>query len=232
VRVEVALAILAVGCGVPVDIGVLEDTTSGGSSGLVTDDATLTDSMTGPVVMTSVEMTSTTTVDSDSEDPPPPVQHDFALVEGPAVDTSTGGEEDTGGGGEMTTTVGTSASSTTGDTGPDDFEPGTLRIYATTGTATCDDPFGVEPCPATWTYRFSLPPDQQFVGASGRLEDNDGFATEVGGELVDCSFGGGSLFGSFEITAIDDTHVAGRMFDLEVTMWETEVVFDAAICPE
>lgn len=219
----VMLLAIAIGCGVPVDIGMLDGTGTSGSSGLVTDDATLTDSMTGPQPTTLM----TSDASSESGDPPPPVRHDFATIEGPAVDT--GGDTETGSG-TAGTSASTSATSTSGTDSGDGPEPGTLDITATTGTASCEDPFGSNPCPATWTYSFDLPPELQFVGAAGLLEDFGGFATEVGEEPSECSFGGGSLSGRFEITAIDETHVAGRMFELSPTMWETEIDFDAVIC--
>jgi len=225
VRIEVVVVAIVGGCGVPVDIGVLDGTgaTTDGSSGPVPDDATLTESMTGP------EPTMSMTADSSSEsaDPPPTTRHDFAIIEGPAVDT--GGETDTGSG-TASTSASTSATSTSGTDSGDGPEVGTLDITATTGTASCEDPFGINPCPATWTYSFFLPPELQFVGAAGLIEDVGGSFTEVGEEPSECSFGGGSLGGRFEITAIDETHVAGRMFELEPTMWETEVDFDAVIC--
>jgi hypothetical protein len=215
-RREVVLLLVLVGCGVPVDIGMLDETSgNSGSSGPVTDDATLTDSMTG--------QQPTSEVTSDTEEPPLPLgRRDFARVEGAVTGT---GEAETGG-----TSASTSATSTS-ETGAGDPVPlGTLDITATTGNATCDDPFAANPCPATWTYSFTLPPELQFVGAAGRLEDAGGFFSEVGEAPVDCSFGGGTLMGNFEITAIDETHVAGRMFDLAPTMWETAIVFDAPIC--
>lgn len=212
---------IVIGCGVPVDVGMLDGSTGGSTTTDSDASFTATDGMTGPGP-TSEPMTESS---SEGDDPPPTVEHAFAIRFGDLPDV--GSESETGG-----SSASTSASSTT--TGETDSGGGSdadaLLIRATTGLATCEDPFGIEPCPATWTYGFKLPLELQFVGAAGRLEDVDGFMAEVGGAPVDCSFGGGSLFGNYEITAIDATHVAGRMFDLELTMWETEVDFDAPKC--
>lgn len=211
----VVLAMLAA-CGVPVDIGVLDDGSSSepGSSGAVSIGPE-------PDLPTSSEVTTLEpTSESDTDVAPPPVRHDFAMRFADLPEVG-GGSTDTGG---------SSASSTTGDTDVGDTDPDALVIRATTGFATCEDPYGQLPCPAAWTYGFALPPALQFVGATGRLEEHAGLVMETGPELVDCGFGGGTLLGSFEITAIDDTHVAGRMFDLELTDLETEVAFDAPLC--
>lgn len=212
-----------IACGVPVDVGMLDGSTGGSSSTDPDASVTATQGMTGPG-MTTLPMTESSS--SEGDDPPPAIQHDFAIRFGDLPDV---GESDSDSGGSSAST--SASSTTTGETdsgGPTDADA--LLVRATTGLATCQDPFGIEPCPATWTYGFKLPVELQFVGAAGRLEDVDGFMAEVFGEAPDCGFGGGTLSGNYEITAIDATHVAGRMFDLELTMWETEVVFDAPRC--
>jgi hypothetical protein len=170
-------------------------------------------------MMTSDTSTSVPPTETDTEDPPPPVQHDFAIRFSDHPEVGTG--SDSGG---------SSASGTTGDT---DIDPDTLVIFATTGVANCGDPFGfgVGDCEPSTSYSFDLPPELQFVGAAGRLEDHNGilsFSGELDGE---CFGGAGNLTGNFEIAVIDGTRVAGRMFDIDTIDAPPTIDFDAERCP-
>ncbi len=216
-RVALATACAGLGgCGVPVDIGLLD----GGGTSLASAEVTTIDETVGPGP-TSQGMTESS---SESGEPLPPLRHDFALRFADLPDVGSDTTGNTGGG--------SSASTSAGETGSGETDPDALVIRATTGLATCEDPFGLLPCPLAWTYGFNLPPELQFVGAAGQLEDLNGFMAETGEGAVDCSFGGGTLIGRFEITAFDPTHVAGRMFDLEGTGFGTDVPFDAVRCSD
>ncbi len=200
--------VLVLGCALPVKVGALDEGTEPGTSTFAT---------VGPTESTTDPQESSS---SGPDDPPPTIRHDYAIrfADLPDVDV---GESDA------------SASDVGGTDTGSPFDPDSLAITASIGVDTCDDPYGGLPCPNTWKVGFNLPPELQVVGATGSLEDHNGFAFESG-ELHpegDCSGGGGSLLGKFEITAIDATHVAGRLTELELQPFdETELAFDAARC--
>ncbi len=215
--IRIAATMVLGGCGVPIDIGVLADTavstgTTSTTSSTVSDSAGSSSSSGDPI---------TPATETSTGDPPVPMRSDFAIrfADLPSVGSETG--SGSAGGGEAT-----------GDPSGGDSDPDALVIFATTGFGTCDEPYGQLPCPAAWTVGFTLPPALQFEGATGLLdfEVNAGFSETFGDDPLDCGFGGGSLNGRFEITAIDDIHVAGRMFDLDLTSAGPEVVFDAIRC--
>lgn len=211
-----------VACGIPVDIGTLEGGTTAVSDSVsvsVSDSVSDSASESSTGVATSDSSTSVPPTETDTEDPPPPVQHDFAIRFGDLPDVGNG-----------TDSGGSSASGTTGDL---DIDLDTLVIRVTTGTASCADPFGADSdeCETSTTYGFNLPPELQFVGATGRLEDHEG-AVSLSGELDgECIGGGGTLAGNFEIAVIDGTRVAGRMFDIDTIDAPPSIDFDAQRCP-
>lgn len=216
-RLAAAAVPWLVACGLPVDIGTLDGGTTSASVSVSDSDSVSGSSTGGSTTIPSDTSTSVPPTETDTEDPPPQVQHDFAIRLGDLPDVGTGSES--------------GGSSASGSTGEMDLDPDTLLIRATTGPASCADPFGVGDCEPAWTYGFGLPPALQFVGATGRLEDHDGvlsFSDKLDGE---CLGGGGTLVGNFEISAIDGTRVVGRMFDLDSPDAQGPIAFDAPRCP-
>jgi hypothetical protein len=209
---------VVLGCGFPVKVGELDalgDTTSSGET---------TFDPTDPASS------------SESGDPPPPAfRHDYAIRFGDLPDVDA-----TGSGSSLGSTAdgGSSADGGSGEGGSsggglgDPFDDDALVITATIGADTCEEPYGGLSCGEQWKVSFNLPPELQVVGAAGSLEDVNGFLFESGPLDNDgeCFGGGGSLLGQFEITAIDDTRVSGRLFELEVAPFGTELDFDAPRC--
>lgn len=197
----------ALGCGIPVKVGTLDD--AGGTTG-----ATLeTGTDTGEVLESS------TTQDSDTG---VIERREYAIRHGDLPDVGTGSEDG-----------GSSASGS--DTG-DGIDPDTLHVSITTGESTCEDPYGNIPCGDRWEVSIALPPELQTAGAAGSLDEVNGFFYETlelgGGGPDDCGQGGGTLEGSFEITSIDDSEVRGRLFDLGhgSDVIPTEIEFAAPRC--
>lgn len=206
-----------VACGIPVDIGTLDGGTTAVSDSVSVSDSISDSTPSSSDGATSDSSTSVPPTETDTEDPPPPVQHDFAIRFGDLPDVGTG-----------TDSGGSSASGTTGDL---DIDPDTLLIIATTGVADCGDPFAVGDCSPSTTYGFNLPPELQFIGATGRLEDHNGVLSFNGSQDGECVGGGGTLAGNFEIVVIDGTRVAGRMFDIDAIDAPPTIDFDALRCP-
>jgi hypothetical protein len=205
---RIALVVLAVamGCALPVKVGEIADTTGASL------DTSSSSSSSGPPDVSS---------SSETGDPPLPDRHDYAIRFADLPDIDPTG---------MSTTAGSGDGGTSG--GPP-FDPDSLVVTATLGFDTCDDPYGSLPCGDRWSVSFNLPPELQIVGATGRLEDHNGFVAETGplGQPGDeCSGGGGSLLGTFEITAIDADHVAGKLRELELAPFGTQLDFDAPRC--
>lgn len=212
--------VLAVGCGVPVDLGGV-DTSGGGSTSASTSDDPVTSmeaSSVGDGTSTSgnSSMSSTGTGIGETE-APIGEQRDIAQRYSDLPDVGSGGESS---GNQSSGSEGTGGST----------DPNALVITATTGPASCGEPDPVSPCPNAWTYRFVLPPELQMVGGNGELGDVGGTFTQSEGVDGECGFGGGTVEGRFEITFIDDTRVVGRMFELQAIIGASEVAFDAPIC--
>ncbi len=194
-------------CGVQVDLGAYDGsttavTTTDDRPGSSSSDATVASSSSGDTNM-------------------PGMQDDMAILVGDLP--STGGS-DTG----ANTSIGSG-----GESGELDAldAPDTLEIQSGNFPQSCADPYGGLPTCGGWSVGFRLPLAEQFVGATGSLADHRGGFVETSPGSSDCSFGGGSLIGNFEITAIDDTIVSGRLTDLELFSGGAEVEFDAPRCP-
>lgn len=197
---------LVAGCAMPVKVGEVAETTG---------NTTIT-----PGSESSSDTPGGSSSSETGDDPPPAVRHDYAIRFGDLPELDSTGNTSMGSGGDDGTT-----------TGGDPFGPDALLVTATLGLDTCEDPYGELPCGERWSVSFNLPPDLQVVGATGRLEDINGFLFSTGPLRPegDCSGGGGSLVGTFEITAIDDIHVVGRLGELELAPF-TELDFDAPRC--
>jgi hypothetical protein len=209
---RLVVLVLLAGCALPVKVGEVDDASTTGNTTIAP--ATETDNDT-PGVVTSSSSSET------GDDPPPAVRHDYAIRFGDLPELDSTGN----------TSMGSGGSGDEGTSGGDPFDPDALLVTATLGLDTCEDPYGSLPCGDLWNVSFNLPPDLQFVGATGRLEDINGNFFETGPMRPegDCSGGGGSLLGTFEITEIDATHVAGRLRELELAPF-TELDFDAPRC--
>lgn len=195
-------------CGVQVDLGAYD-----GSTTVV---MTTTDEPPG-----SSSSDATVASSSSGDTNLPGMQDDMAILVG---DLPSSGGSDTG----ANTSVGSGGES--GDLDALDA-PDTLEIQSGNFPQSCADPYGGLPTCGGWSVGFRLPLAEQFVGATGALSDHRGGVVETSPGSGDCGFGGGSLIGNFEITAIDDTSVAGRLTDLELFSAGTEIEFVAPRCP-
>jgi len=135
----------------------------------------------------------------------------------PAPDDDTGGT--------------TSGSSGGGEPG---IDPNTLYIYLSSQGMVCADPHSTLECGNQWRVTIGIPPELQQVGilplsTPGLLA----YATSTSADHGDgtCGWGGGSFMdGTLEITAIDDTHVAGVLADTWGWDFDADGAFDAARC--
>jgi hypothetical protein len=202
-RIALVVVALAMGCALPVKVGEIADTTGTSLDASSSSSSGLPDASS-----------------STGDDPPPAMRHDYAIRFADLPDIDPTG---------MSTTAGSGDGGTSG--GPS-FDPDSLVVTATLGLDTCEDPYGPLPCGDRWSVSFNLPPELQIVGATGQLEDHNGFVSETGPMRPegDCSGGGGSLLGTFEITELDADHVAGQLRELELAPFGTELDFDAARC--
>lgn len=143
--------------------------------------------------------------------PPPPVQHAYAIRFGdlPPIDV---GETDTGGSG-----------------GGTEIDPDTLLVVITTGPDDCDDPWAALAC-GQWTIHFSLPPGTE-PGSYALFPDLNGGTTATGpaDEIGECWWGGGTLEGTVELTAVEGT-VVGRIHDAQSFDFDANVEFSATLC--
>ncbi len=124
---------------------------------------------------------------------------------------------------------GPGGSSSVGGAGPD---PATLYIAVGKNPQICADPFGYEGCDY-WRVSVNLPPALQQVGTI-LLSDPSvisyasvGGPDEGGGQ---CYGGGGSIEGTLEITAIDDTHVEGILSGIDTAEFDANGPFYAERC--
>ncbi len=127
-------------------------------------------------------------------------------------------------------------SGTSGTTDGGELDPGTLMVKLSNQTFTCADPEATLPCGKLWEVTIVIPPEFQSPGVFN-LVGNDvrGVAIETGaGQGEDCSFGGGSFDATFQILAIDDKTVQGRLCNVAHSFFESdpdlEGTFTAARC--
>lgn len=142
----------------------------------------------------------------ESQIPPPP-----------PPDTTTGGSSGTGG---------------------DPPSPQTLHVRLSDQALSCKDPEAILQCGPHWGVSITIPPEFQTPGLyhlTGPDVLGIGFETgadEGGGQ---CSFGAGTFSASFELIAIDDTEVSGRLCHVEgpipFNFAELEGSFVAPRCP-
>jgi hypothetical protein len=131
---------------------------------------------------------------------------------------------------DTTTTTG-------GSSGGGELDPGTLLLKLSDQAFTCADPDALLGCGAHWSVTIVIPPEFQSPGVFNLLgQDVRGVASESGaGGGQDCSFGIGSFDATFEILAIDDKTVQGRLCHVNSPFFETdpqlEGTFDALRCP-
>ncbi len=209
-RPALAIAAIILGaCGVPVDVGALD---GGVGSTTGRPDA----SSTGASGSSSGMVASGSSESGEITAP----RHLAIRV----ADLPSGGGTGTG------SSAGSSAGgdATAGDTNDD---PDALQLISGNYAVACDDPYGGMPGCNAWQLGFRLPPELQQVGATGSVFDHYGAFSETTGGVGECGFGGGSLEGSFEITAIDADHVAGRLTGLVGPTGFVTLEFDAPRCP-
>jgi len=178
--------------------------------------------------------TSTTTPDTGDTDPPDPVDPPVPCE---GVATPLAG---------ITTTIGylksqipprpdPTGGSTGTSTGGGELEPGTLFVKLSDQAFTCADPNASIDCGPHWEVTIVIPPEFQTPGIHNLLgQDVRGSASESsGGE--GCSFGGGSFSATFEILAIDDETVSGRLCNVDDLFSfndpQLEGSFTATRCP-
>ena len=119
--------------------------------------------------------------------------------------------------------------------GGDELEPGTLFVKLSDQAFTCADPNALLDCGPHWEVTIVIPPEFQTPGIHNLLgQDVRGTAVESsGGE--GCSFGGGSFGATFEILAIDDEIVSGRLCNVDDFFGfndpQLEGSFTATRCP-
>lgn len=104
---------------------------------------------------------------------------------------------------------------TSGSSGGGEPDPATLYVRLSDQKASCVDPQASLPCGEHWEVTIAIPPEFQSPGVFNLLgQDVSGSASETGpvnGNNDDCAFGGGSFGATFEILAIDDQSVTGRL---------------------
>ncbi len=130
-------------------------------------------------------------------------------------------------------TTGTGGSSSGGG----ELDPGTLFIKLSDQNFTCAEPNALLTCGPHWSVTIVIPPEFQSPGVFNLLgQDVRGVASETGaGAGEDCSFGGGSFDATFQILAIDDQTVEGRLCNVNDLFFDTdpqlEGSFSATRCP-
>jgi hypothetical protein len=112
-------------------------------------------------------------------------------------------------------------------------DPQALVIDFATLPETCGQPSPVLPCGEHASITLILAPEHQAVGTYVLFEQVDAFSTATGpmrDDPEDCWWGGGTLSGMLEITAIDEHHIEGRLFDTDAFDFDANVSFDVPIC--
>jgi hypothetical protein len=125
---------------------------------------------------------------------------------------------------------GTTVASSSGG-GPD---PNWLYIAISSTLESCTDPFAAEPCGDNYRVSLGIPPALQQVGTIA-LNDPSliSYFSWSGPEdgPGQCPGGGGSFIeGELEITAIDNTHVAGILTNTSTFDFDANGAFDAPRC--
>ena len=126
----------------------------------------------------------------------------------------------------------------TSTTGGGDLDPGTLFVKLSDQAFTCADPNALLECGSHWEVTIVIPPEFQSPGIHNLLgQDVRGTAIETGVDegMNSCGFGGGSFGATFEILAIDDQVVEGRLCNVEDFFFfsdpQLEGSFTATRCP-
>lgn len=142
----------------------------------------------------------------ESQIPPPP-----------PPDTTTGGSSGTGG---------------------DPPSPATLHVRLSDQALACKDPEALLQCGPHWAVSITIPPEFQTPGLyhlTGPDVIGVGFETGVDEGGGQCSFGAGTFSASFELIAIDDQEVVGRLCHVEgpipFNFAQLEGSFAAPRCP-
>lgn len=199
----------------PTSPGSASATNSGGSGGSATGTTTTATSSdpgtasatTGATSATTVATSQTTVDTSDTSDPPPVVPCEGMATPLVGVETLAYLKSQIP---PQPNPTGTSGSSGGGE--PD---PATLYVRLSDQKGTCVDPQASLPCGEHWDVTIAIPPEFQSPGVFNLLgQDVTGSASETGpvnGNPNDCAFGGGSFGATFEILAIDDQSVTGRL---------------------
>ncbi|MBK7827785.1 hypothetical protein [Nannocystis sp.] len=187
---------------------------SGGSAGSATGTTTTATSdpgtasaTTGATSATTVATSQTSLDTGDTSDPPPVVPCEGMATPLAGVETLAYLKSQIP---PQPNPTGTSGSSGGGE--PD---PATLYVRLSDQKASCVDPQASLPCGEHWDVTIAIPPEFQSPGVFNLLgQDVTGSASETGpvnGNNSDCAFGGGSFGATFEILAIDDQNVTGRL---------------------
>lgn len=122
-------------------------------------------------------------------------------------------------------------------TGGREQDPGTLFLHFSDQAYTCADPAANLLCGPHWSLTIVIPPEFQSPGLHNLAGQNVfAFGSETGVDqgMNECEFGGGTQGGTFEIFAIDDQTVEGRLCNLGgIFPWtaQLEGSFSAARCP-
>jgi hypothetical protein len=150
------------------------------------------------------------------EVPPPSTDDPYAFAMRYGDLPSIPGESDSGGGSD-------------GEPFQDD---NALVVNIASAAQTCADPYAALPCGGHFSIGFILPPDLQAPGTYQLWEETFAHSTYAAPPYPegDCAWGGGSLSGFVEIEAIDDQHVAGRLFETDAWDFDANIEFDAEIC--
>ena len=124
----------------------------------------------------------------------------------------------------------------TGSTGGSEPDPGTLYVRLSDQAPLCAEPNKSPGCGLHWEVTIAIPPEFQSPGLFNLLgQDVTGSASETGPDRGDeCSFGGGSFPATFEIVAIDDNTITGRLCHVESFLSvdvDLEGSFVAQRCP-
>lgn len=122
-------------------------------------------------------------------------------------------------------------------TGGREQDPGTLFVHFSDQAYTCEDPAANLLCGPHWSFTIVIPPEFQSPGLHNLAGQNVfAFGSETGVDqgMNECEFGGGTQGGTFEIFAIDEQTVEGRLCNLDgIFPWtaQLEGSFSAARCP-
>lgn len=208
-------------------------TTVGSSTSATTGaDDTSTTTTTNSSTATATSTSTTGATDTETGDPPPivPCQGEGTPLEAfpttmaylqsqvppPPNPSGTGGSGTTDGGG---------------------LDPGTVLVKLSNQSFTCADPEAALTCGKHWEVTIVIPPEFQSPGVFNLLgPDVRGVAAETGAaQGADCSFGGGSFDATFQILAIDETGVQGRLCNVADSFFasdpQLEGTFSAPRCP-